>query len=281
MIYNRPHTTGQVFQQIRNSRPAKLLIIADGHRAGRPADVTLCAAARATVNNIDWDCEVLRNYSAFNMGCKQRVASGLDWVFNQVEEAIILEDDCLPHPTFFRYCQELLDRYRTYERIMSISGSNWQFGQQRTPYSYYLSRYFQPWGWAGWRRAWQYYDVNATLWPLLSNCKWLYSPTDSASEAAYWQRVFSKVYLKLEETWDYQNILAGRIQNGVTICPNVNLISNIGYGPGATHTFWEKGKVTSRLPTQGMDFPLNHPPFIMPDREADEFVRRLIAAGRV
>lgn len=141
LVFNRPDTTIRVFEEIRRARPPKLLVVADGARADRPGEAEKCAQVRAIVEQVDWECGVLKNYADDNMGCKRRISSGLDWVFANVEEAIILEDDCLPHPSFFRFCEELLRRYRDDERVMMISGDNFQFGKKRTDYSYYFSKY--------------------------------------------------------------------------------------------------------------------------------------------
>ena len=124
IIFKRPDTTRKVFEEIRRAKPPKLLVIADGPRPNIVGEAEKCAAARAIIDSVDWECEVLKNYSDENLGCKQRVSSGLDWVFDNVEEAIILEDDCLPHPTFFRFCEELLEKYRDDERVMKIDGTN-------------------------------------------------------------------------------------------------------------------------------------------------------------
>src|SRR5512139_3287315 len=164
IIFNRPDTAERVFAEIAKARPPKLLVVADGPRANRSGEAEKCAATRAIIDRVDWDCEVLTNFSDTNLGCKNRVSSGIDWVFEQVPEAIILEDDCLPHPTFFRFCEELLERYRDDERIGMISGDNFQLGQKRTDASYYFSRYNHIWGWASWRRAWRHYDREASAW---------------------------------------------------------------------------------------------------------------------
>ena len=140
IIFNRPDTTAKVFEAIRQAKPSQLLVIADGPRPEKPGEAEKCAATRAIIDRIDWDCEVLKNYSEINLGCQQRVSSGLDWVFQTVETAIILEDDCLPHPTFFRFCAELLAKYRDEPRVMAISGDNFQCGQNsETDKSYYFS----------------------------------------------------------------------------------------------------------------------------------------------
>lgn len=127
IVFKRPDTTEKVFEVIRKAKPPKLLVIADGPRAYRPGEAENCAATRAIIERVDWECEVLKNYSDINLGCKQRVSSGLNWLFDLVEEAIILEDDCLPHLSFFRFCQELLTYYRDEQQITSISGQNAQF----------------------------------------------------------------------------------------------------------------------------------------------------------
>ncbi|OUC08639.1 hemolytic protein HlpA-like protein, partial [Litorilinea aerophila] len=158
LIFNRPDTTAQVFAEIAKARPRRLLVVADGPRPHRPDDVEKCSATRAVIERVDWPCEVSCDFAEENLGGRRRISSGLTWAFSQVEAAIVLEDDCLPHPTFFPFCEELLNRYCHDERIMAITGDNFQFGRSRTKYSYYFSRYFHSWGWATWRRAWQHYD---------------------------------------------------------------------------------------------------------------------------
>ena len=137
IIFNRPDTTERVFAEIVKAKPPKLLVVGDGPRANREGDAAKVAAARAITKRVDWPCEVLTNFSEVNLGCKVRVSSGLDWVFEQVPEAIILEDDCLPHQTFFRFCEELLERYRDDQRIGMISGDNFQFGHTINDDSYF------------------------------------------------------------------------------------------------------------------------------------------------
>jgi hypothetical protein len=131
LIFNRPDTTERVFKAIAQAQPLKLLVVADGPRDGRPGEATLCEQTRAVITQVDWPCQVITNFADNNMGCKLRVASGIDWIFEQVEEAIILEDDCLPDPSFFRFCDEMLERYRDNERVGMVSGGNLQFGQTR------------------------------------------------------------------------------------------------------------------------------------------------------
>jgi hypothetical protein len=275
LIFNRPDTTARVFEAIRQAKPPKLLVVADGPRPDRPDDVEKCKAARAIIDKVDWDCAVLTNYSDLNLGCKNRVSSGLDWVFSLVEEVIILEDDCLPHPSFFRFCQDLLDYYRDDERIMAISGDNFQLGRKRTEYSYYFSRYNHIWGWASWRRAWQYYDVKMRLWQEIRDCNWLEYILGEGQSVKYWTKIFQSAYDGKIDTWGYRWTFACWIQNGLTILPNVNLVSNIGFGEGATHTSSSKSKVAN-LPVEEMIFPLKHPPFLLRHVEADDFTHNNI-----
>ncbi|SRR5579883_3102355 len=267
LIFNRPHLTQTVFNAIRQAQPPVLLVIADGPRVDRAGEAELCAQTRAIIQQVDWDCQVLTNFSETNLGCKKRVSSGLDWVFKTVEEAIVLEDDCLPHPTFFPFCEALLDHYRHDTRVMVISGNNFQFGRKRTPDSYYFSHYNHIWGWASWRRAWRYYDVKMSLWPTIRRGDWLHDFLRDDRAVHYWTEVFDAVSRNLIDTWDYQWMFACWTQHGLTVLPNVNLISNLGFGAGATHTT----EVTqfSNLATEAMPFPLQHPTFVIRDTKAD------------
>lgn len=269
IIFNRPDTTEKVFEEIRRARPPKLLVVADGPRADNSGDAEKCRAARAIIERVDWPCDVLTNYSDSNLGCKRRVSSGLNWVFDNVEEAIILEDDCLPHHTFFRFCEELLYKYRNDERVMMISGDNFQLGRKRTDYSYYFSRYNHIWGWASWRRAWKHYDVNMKLWPEIRDSNWLDDIFHNKNTVRYWRKIFDNVYQGKVGTWDYQWTFACWVQSGLSILPNTNLISNIGFGPNSTHTTGESE--FSNMQIEPVNFPLAHPSFILRDALADIF----------
>ena len=275
LIFNRPDTTEKVFEAIREAKPPKLLVVADGPRKDRPGEAEKCQATRAIIDRVDWQCEVLTNYADLNLGCKLRVSSGLDWVFNNVEEVIILEDDCLPHPSFFRFCEELLNYYRDDRRIMAISGDNFQFGRKRTEYSYYFSRYHHCWGWASWRRAWQHYDIEMKLWQRIRDGNWLESILEEPSAIRYWSKIFQATYDQDINTWDYQWMFTCWLQSGLTVLPNVNLVSNIGFGREGTHTKDSKIKFAN-LPVQQMHFPLQHPPFMIRCTLADRFTQERI-----
>jgi hypothetical protein len=273
IIFNRPDTTVKVFEAIRQARPPKLLVISDGPRPDRIGEAEKCAQSRAIIDRVDWDCEVMTNYSDINLGCKVRVATGIDWVFDRVEEAIILEDDCLPDSSFFTFCEELLDKYKDDERVMSICGTNYQFGRKRTEDSYYFSKYAHIWGWATWRRAWQLYDVDIKIWDIVKEGNWLKDILDRDAEVKIWQDSFQKIRDGKIDTWDYQWTLACWIHSGFTILPNVNLISNIGFGAGATHTTSSYSKFAN-MPTRSITFPIQHPQFCVRDTLADIYTHQ-------
>jgi hypothetical protein len=272
IIFNRPHITEQVFAQIAKAKPRKLFVIADGPRPDRPGDGEKCAAARAIVERVDWECEVIKSYSDVNLGCGRRPATGISWVFEQVEEAIILEDDCVPRQTFFGFCEELLQRYRDDERVMMIAGSNHWFGQKRIAYSYHFSCLPWCWGWATWRRAWQHFDIEMKLWPEIRNACLLKDVLGDTVAVEAWQKRFDTAYAGRGNVdyWDYQWTFACWAQNGLCVFPNTNVISNIGFGKDATHTM-DVNSIVNDIPASEMEFPLQHPPYVVRDKEIDQF----------
>jgi len=274
VIFNRPDVTQRVVQEIARARPSRLLVVADGPRADRASDADACAATREVIERVDWDCEVLRNYSDVNLGCGRRMVTGLQWVFEQAEEAIVLEDDCLPHPSFFRYCDELLETYRHDERVMHISGDNWNFGEAETPYSYFFSCYCYSCGWASWRRAFRHYDPEMRMWPLVRDTPWLLDLLGDAEAVAFWKPKFELAYtagVEKIDGWDWQWLFACWAQRGLSILPRTNLISNIGFGATATHTK-QAEDARANVPTAAMSFPLRHPPLMARDLEADRAI---------
>lgn len=268
IIFNRPDTTARVFSAIAKARPPKLLVVGDGPRSNRIGEAERVAATRAIIEAVDWPCEVLTNFSETNLGCKRRVSSGIDWIFEQVEEAIILEDDCLPDPSFFRFCQEMLERYRHDQRVGMISGDNFQNGLTRSDDSYSFSRYSLIWGWASWRDRWRHlYDVDMATWPDLRKREWLGTTSFDADEVEHWTRLFDQVFDGRIDTWDLQWNYANFIGGRVSVIPGVNLISNIGFGVDATHTTRESDM--ANLPVKAMGFPLKHPLPITADVRSD------------
>ncbi len=269
-LYKRPVQTERVFAAIARAKPKRLFLIADGPKS--KAEVQRCQQAQSVADRVDWDCEVLTRFSTVNLGCKNRIVSGLSWVFEQAEDAIILEDDCLPDVSFFRFCEELLERYRTDDRIMTISGSNFQFGNNETEYSYYFSRYFHCWGWATWRRVHDLYDPDIESWPTIDSGNWMAGTFRRTAEQTYWSRVFERVYRKEIDTWDYSMCFLSLTQNGLNLIPKRNLVENIGFGPGGTHFTGRNEVRTARL--DAIRFPLTHPRFMIPHDAADAYTSR-------
>jgi len=274
LIFNRPDTTRQVFDEIRKARPEQLYVAADGPRKDRSADYELCKKTREIIQQVDWDCKVFTCFRDENLGCKRSVSSAIDWFFSHVEEGIILEDDCVPDQSFFPFCQELLKRYRDDTRIMMISGNNFQFGKRRTDYSYYFSKYVHIWGWATWRRAWKYYDIDMKSWPEIKEGGWLKDILKDQKAVKFWEKIFENTHLGKIDTWDYEWVFSCWIQNGLSILPNVNLVRNIGFDGNATHT---KGKnKQSDLPVSSIQVPLKNPEFIILDNDADARTQLLL-----
>lgn len=275
LIFNRPDLTEIVFQAIRQAKPKKLLVIADGPRF--PEEAEKCEKTRAVIQKVDWDCEVLTNFSDKNLGCKRRVSSGLNWVFSEVEEAIILEDDCLPTQSFFYFCQTVLEHYRHDERVMHIGGNNFQNGKKRTENSYYFSKYPHIWGWASWRRAWQYYDVAMRTWPDYKDLDLISLTCENSYEQKYWAEIFECTFNGAIDTWDYQWIYAIWCQNGLSITPKSNLVSNLGFRPDATHTFGESPR--AKMPMTDI-WEISHPWFALRNQAADAYTFDYVFDGR-
>lgn len=276
-IFNRPHTTAAVFDAVRRVRPRTLLVVADAPRPDQADDIARCAAARAIVKDVDWPCAVRFQFADQHLGLKRRFDSGMQWIFSQCDEAIVLEDDCVPDVSFFRFCAELLARYRDDERVWSISGNNFQFGHTRGPASYYCSRYGHTWGWATWRRAWALYDPEMKDWPTAHADGWLASRFASPHAQQYWSYIFDSNY-RSQEHWDYAWNFSYWRHGGIHIVPNVNLVSNHGFGIDATHTR-QVNSTFSFLLTEPMQFPLIHPVAVAIDDEADAFTEEIMYSG--
>ena len=272
LIFNRPKLTSHVFKAIQKVKPLRLFIAADGPLADRPDDADLCNRARKIATAVDWECEVNTLFRERNLGCQRAVSSAIDWFFENVDEGIILEDDCLPHQTFFWFCQELLERYKDDERIFVISGNNFQKGQKRTEYSYYFSLFNHCWGWATYKRAWQYFDFDLRLWPKINQEKYLPDILADKNTYNYWKKIYQDVFDGKINSWAYRWTFACWVQSGLSVLPKINLVQNIGFGKDATHTKGN-GSIES-LPAHAMDFPLDHPPVMIRNVQADQFTQQ-------
>lgn len=267
LVFNRIDTTKNVFKAIRKARPPRLYIASDGARANRQGEHEIVDEVRDyLLKNIDWNCEVKTLFRGENIGCKMAVSMAIDWFFQHEEHGIILEDDCLPDHSFFRFCEEMILKYSDDERIGMISGDNFQFGRNQIEESYYFSRYPHIWGWATWKRAWEKYDADIKTWPDFKK-RHLGTLNLSRRENDFWSKSFDGVFHKKIDTWDYQWVFSLWANGMLTILPSVNLISNIGFGEDATHT--KGASIYSKMKTYEVKFPLIHPKFFVVNTAAD------------
>ena len=266
IVFNRPETTEKVFDAVRKYAPEKLYVSADGPRDGKP-DSEGCAAVRAIFDRVDWPCEVKTRFRDRNLGCRKAPPDGISWFFEQEEEGVILEDDCLPSPDFFRFCAEMLDRYRNDEQVMHIGGANFFGPGSSADNSYYFTVFPQIWGWATWRRAWIRYDNEMTDFPEYLHsgkiasrlpghpyCQWRILQLLNAT----WR------HSPCFNTWDWQWTYAAFKCGGLAVQPCFNMISNIGYS--GTH---EVDSALCALPLQELPDVLRHPEKTESDRTAD------------
>lgn len=268
LIFNRPNLTKQVFEAIRQAQPPQLFIVADGARSHKPGELEKCQATRAVVEQVDWDCEVFTNYAETNMGCGHRISSGLSWVFQQVESAIILEDDILPHPAFFPFCEQMLAKYKEDERVMVITGHNPLINWKSEHQSYHFSYYGGVWGWASWARAWHHFDFQMNLWKSPEVQERIRDVLIDEEQYQRRKKNFDAVIQKQVDCWGYQWCFARLVQSGLSVISAVNLIENLGFGEGATHTNRKKRE----LPTLDLQFPLKFNDFTVVDRDYDRLV---------
>jgi len=278
IIFRRPDTTQTVFNAIRKAKPKKLFVSADGPRKNVKKETKLCQQTRKIINKVDWDCKVYKKYNDKNLGCKITISSAINWFFKNVKAGIILEDDCLPNQSFFWFCQELLKKYADDERIMQIDGSNYLFGKKIGKASYYFSRLNDVWGWATWRRTWKHYDINMENFSDFKRKKIIFNYFDNKMIANWLMSYLEEAYKSVgtnrgiwSSAWSYAICL----QKGLTIVPNVNLVSNIGIGGQATHA-GPSFALYSHVKTQGIK-KIIHPKFIQASKKADKLRFKIIS----
>lgn len=262
IAYNRPDLTRRVFASIREARPPKLFVAADGPRPGEPQDLERCRLARSVIQ-VDWDCELQTLFSETHLGCGVGPSRAISWFFENVEQGIVLEDDCVPSQSFFPFCDELLDYYQSNDSIFAISGTN-ILGQIKTSYSFVFSYLGGIWGWATWRRAWKMYDYEMTRWndPEIRQRIFRLLGDKAQFEA------ISQTFDNRPTTWDYQWLFTRLAYGGLSVVPAKNLVSNVGFGEQATHTL-DASSNLSRLPTFDLEFPLRIDPHVRVNREFD------------
>lgn len=260
LVFNRPDTTSKVFEAIRKAKPQRLYIGADGARTERIGEQELVTKVRKIAMVVDWPCEVKTLFRDKNIGCKNAVSEAITWFFNFEEEGIILEDDILPDPSFFPYCEALLERYRNDENVAMVSGCNMISERFELDTSYFFSKYSHIWGWATWRRSWNLYDKDMTDWPNWSNNGGLTAISDGSSHfEKYWQEIFHNTYAGAIDTWDYQwNFRCWKYRH-LSIIPKRPLVENIGFDERATHTTSAPTSYLKNNKIEGISLPLQHP----------------------
>jgi hypothetical protein len=274
LVFNRPELTKRVLDQVRLAKPPVLFVVADGPRPGHPSDAEKCAQVRSVIaSGADWDVKLITNYAESNLGLRARIAGGLTWVFEQVDRAIVVEDDCVAHPGFFQFCAELLEHYQHDTRIGVVAGDNFQPQPFSCDASYYFSRYPHCWGWATWSRAWKFFDEPMTRWPALKAARWLDNLFPDPQHAQYWENIFDGVHRRKINSWAYAWVFACWTQNMLTVLPEKNLVNNVGTGDAATHTKDEIANMHN-LAAGGITFPLRHPPMMIRDFRADDYSQR-------
>jgi len=268
LIFKRPDTTQRVFNEIRKAKPKKLFVAADG--AKNDEEWIKCNDARKIISQVDWNCEVKTLLRDKNLGGPIANSEAITWFFNNVEEGIILEDDCLPNQSFFWFCEELLEKYKKNKKIMCITGDNFQKGKKRGEASYYFSVFNHCWGWATWKRAWKYFDIDIKTYPEFKKQEIIKNTFNNKIAQTYWVNIFDKQYYKKKKHWDYAWTFACLYKKGLTCTPNVNLVSNIGFRDDAAHTI-DSGSKLANLKIKNLLFPLTHPEKILVDKSADKF----------
>lgn len=263
IVFNRYDNALKVFNQVKKAAPKDLFIIADGPRKQKDGEDEKCRKVRSITDEVDWPCTVHKIFSEENLGCAKRVTSGLNEVFSQVERAIIFEDDCVPDLSFFRFCDEMLERYESDRRIMLVSGNNRCPEAVPLKESYFFSKQCQIWGWATWRRAWEKMDLEMRAWNELKKSRLVESLYKKAAHRYYWNSAFDYVHDGKCNSWAFPWNLTVWREDGFSILPRVNLIRNVGFGKDSTHT---KGRsIFEKLDSRELEFPLVHPEY-SPDK---------------
>lgn len=278
LIFNQPAITARTFEEIRRAKPKRLFISADGPRLHKLGEAEECQETRDLVlKNIDWECEVTTRFLETNQGCKRAVSSAITWFLEQAGEGIILEFDCVPSQSFFWFCQALLEKYRNDTRIMAIGGSNGQLGIQRGDASYYFSRVTAIWGWATWKRAWQFWDADVSSFPSFKKHNEIKAIFHNKEVQKFYLQKIEGVYTGVNRTtWGFCWLYAVFVQNGLVVIPNVNLISNIGFSVHATHATGVN-YIFENLPKGEMDVDrILHPQHFIPNIEADQYSTKLV-----
>lgn len=273
IFFNRPEKLRKVFEVIKEVKPRQLFLICDGPRLSNQDDITNIEKCKKIVSDIDWECKVYKNYAETNLGCGLRPATGISWVFDQVNTAIILEDDCVPEKTFFNFCETNLNKYLNNTAVYMISGMN-LLESYKTNTSYIFSKACTIGAWATWKRVWKKYDFemkdydNVTLKKTALN--YLNFKNIKEEKKCAWDLTRDKIkHKEAINWWDYQFCFTVLSNEGLCIVPRRNLIKNIGFGSDATNVADEKDGIHFKLKTFPMEAELIHPKKIVYEENYD------------
>ena len=269
LFFNRPDALRGVLERVLAAGPRRVYLACDGPRAGRDDDRELTERCRAIAMEQPWACPPGTRFLDANEGCARAVSGAISWFFGQEPEGIVLEDDCMPDPSFFRYATELLERHRDDERVMSIDGSSFDM-RPRAPGgpSYRFSRCPHVWGWASWARSWRHYRLLLSAAEVDALPAGNY-PSRSAASLRGWRRKFRTVAHDRPATWDYQWTFAHLRTGGLVASPCRNLVTNVPMSTGAHMSgqgLWQG------LASGAMPFPLVHPAAVAADEALDRHV---------
>jgi hypothetical protein len=272
IAFNRPEETATVISRLSEVKPRIIYFAVDGPRANRPDEKNLVEITRSLVSRFDWDCTVLTSFSEVNRGCGLGVSSAISWALESEESVIILEDDIVPTVSFFKYCDELLERYANDPHVFAISGCNFVPAEMLSKTeSYRFSSIPHVWGWAVWKRSWDTYSFDISDWRTDLPVRELRGSLGGSILATFmWSRIFDLMAAKRIDTWDYQLCYAVLKSKSKVATANVNSVTNIGFGKGATHTISRPSYV---LEANEVAFPLEHPSKSV-DKNVDEWVQR-------
>jgi hypothetical protein len=274
LIFNRPEETKRVFETIRKAKPKQLFVAADGPRTKLPEDIECCRKAKEIAIGVDWNCDLKTLFRVENRGCGQAVSEAITWFFQNVEEGIILEDDCICDESFFHFASQLLEKYRTNYNIMHI-GAHGPSANFIADSNYSFIKYPLVWGWATWRRAWDHYDYQMIKWPINGkDILKLHYPKEKGMRT-YWDKIYTTVFNKQVDTWDYQWAFACMKNQGLSIFPHTNLVKNIGFNVNATHTV-DRNHTRANMRISHFKMPINHPNAISLNISADRLVEHYV-----
>lgn len=273
ITFNRPDVTRRVLDRILEMEPPVLYFFNDAPRPGNERDREMCAEIRRMADSISFSGVLKTRFEESNLGCKMGESTAMSWLFENEEMGIVIEDDILPSQEFFWYCQEMLDRYKDEPRVFSITGCNllneWKSSRQ----DYHFALFGSYWGWAGWRRVWQLYDVDIPLWKdeeirrLVMN----YLPTPQYRKLR--KKELDSILNETNSTWDFQFCLLHYLYHGLSVVPSRNMIENIGINrEDAVHMVGESPFSDLRHGT--VSLPMKANPFMIPDMEYDDLVIR-------